>query len=155
MGMTCHCKYNCACGGDMYSYIPYYTKVLDVYKPTKVLEWGPGVNTIMALNAGCEVWSIEHDKQYMPYFEENHHQILADLDNNDYVKIPDIEYDLFFVDGRRRAECIKKVYEKASDKALCCIHDAQRARYRDAINLFKYQKFFDNGFCLLSKGFTV
>jgi hypothetical protein len=140
----------------MYSYIPHYTTVLDTYKPKRVLEWGPGVNTIMAKNAGCEVWSIEHDKRYMPRFKERHHPILIDLNSDNYITIPNmVDYDLFFVDGRRRAECIESVWQNASVTAICCVHDAQRARYRNAIDLFNYQKFFNDGFCILSKGVKV
>lgn len=56
----CDCPvFNCSCAGGVRSYVSDYAKILQICKPRKAFEWGPGVNTRMALAMGAKVFAIE------------------------------------------------------------------------------------------------
>ncbi len=56
--------------------------------------------------------------------------------------------DLFFVDSRRRAQCLRAIYSlrRQNPELVVCLHDAQRSRYHQALALFEYVQFFSRGF---------
>ena len=149
MTKICNCPIrNCGCVGDMHSYVPYYKAVLEILKPNNVMEWGPGLNTQMALDVGASVTSVEHDKEWIP--SSGHPRfacIWVPEDHESYTKLWS-PADLYFVDGRRREECLEVICHKSS--GIVCLHDAQRKRYQDSLNKFKYVRHLIFGFAIAS-----
>jgi len=135
------------------SYISYqetlYT-VLDALKPKRVIEYGTGNSTqILALYPSVEhLTSIEHDPVYFELIKKlnlpNTNIFLRELDA--YPRAwEDMKYDLAFVDGRERARCLDLVREVLVDKSVVILHDAEREQYKDAVNLYTYRYFTDDG----------
>lgn len=145
-------KCNCASIHDFRSELQ---KVLNLAKPNKIYEWGPGVSTKQFLaTEAVEIVSVEHDARWScPYIEDPKFSCrLSKLQSSEYISIEGFNsFDLYFVDGRRRRECIESIYQNAKDEAIVCLHDAQRERYNKAIRLFPYVVFLSRTFCVMSK----
>lgn len=153
---TCDCSRSdtCRCGGRVWDFIPTYRRVLQYYRPRWVYEWGPGISTAMALGAGASVWAVEHDERYATQIAPIPDVYTCDhieLDDDAYVVPQDLEADIYFVDGRRRAECVVNVALMAiGRRSILCLHDAQRERYQYALGHWKYVKFLTRGFAVAS-----
>ena len=149
----CKCDYSCSCGGGMHSYLDPYREVIELFKPSSVLEWGPGLNTYLALLSGAFVYSIEQEIQFVPKTSSKNYKFLVTpIWSSEYIKLPkNFLFDMFFVDSRRRSECIEFVYENCKYSDILCVHDAQRERYHISLRKFPYVKFLNRGFCLASK----
>ncbi len=133
-------------------------KVLVMLNPQYVLEWGPGISTvIMARHPSVKaVYTVEHKKAWIEKFINER---LINLKSSCKLIIayqPDLEiyphlnghkdkYDLIFVDGRQRVECLKETKKRLQDKGVAILHDAERPRYKEGIDLFKYKIFTDKG----------
>jgi hypothetical protein len=142
---TCYCpKPPCSCGGSIHSYIESYKKILNEVKPKRVWEWGPGPNTSMALAIGAQVVSVEHQKRYAIPTIGNLISLVVGLDSKEYTSVMPV--DLYFVDGRRRADCLTAIARISG--AVVCLHDAQRVRYHDALRLFPDVIFMTKGFAV-------
>lgn len=150
---TCDCDKNCTHGGGLHSYEDAYRKVLDFLRPDKILEWGPGLNTKMGLEYGADVYSIEYQKKYVPTNIASDKWEYGLIPKNDdaFVQFPEgrKDWDVYFVDSRRRQECITLALQGKED-AVVCLHDAQRERYHPYLGQFKYVKFLDKGFAIAS-----
>jgi hypothetical protein len=137
----------------MHSYVDSYKRVLSFLTPKKVLEWGPGINTEMALDAGAFVFSIEQSIKYLPEIQSNKwfFRILPVKDSQ-YVEHPygDADWDLYFIDSRRRQECISLAEKEGKHGSVVCLHDAQRDRYHKNLRTFSYVRFLHKGFCVAS-----
>lgn len=151
IGPICHCGHNCACAGGVHSYADHYAEIIRTYKPGIILEWGPGKNTEIALESGARVFSIEHEEAYARRYSkhDNYQCFIEEVKSDEYISLHNINADLYFVDGRRRSECLRSIFEKATGDYVVCLHDAQRSRYRDAIGLFKNVKFLNGGFAMM------
>ncbi len=116
-----------------------YGKVLDVVKPNVVYEWGPGENTQMALEAGATVMSVEQDKQYLIPTHPRLLQLHMPVDHPEYPR-PLWPAALYFVDSRRRAECIRETLHMECSRydPVLVLHDAQRRRYWGALAGYDY-----------------
>lgn len=148
----CQCKKRyCSCAGGLHSYATHYSEIIDRYRPSIVVEWGPGLNTELALATPIkQVVSVEHQEKYIYRgTDQRCSQRLVQVDSFEYISPREIsEADLFFVDGRRRAECLIQIFKKAKPGAIVCVHDAQRARYIPALQLFDNVKFPRFGFAV-------
>jgi hypothetical protein len=132
-----------------------YERLLCALRPQLVVEWGPGPNTQMALAVGAEVFSIEHDPQWMPKdLSPKLAVLLAPKDGSHYCFFP-AEADLYFIDGRNRARCLELVYDRARPDAVVCLHDAQRGAYRQALLRFPYVLESSLGFAIATKTETI
>jgi hypothetical protein len=139
----------------MHSYRADYERLLWALRPQLVVEWGPGPNTQMALAVGAEVFSIEHDPQWMPKdLSPKLAVLLAPKDGKHYCYFP-AEADLYFIDGRNRARCLELVYDRAHPDAVVCLHDAQRRAYRSMLLRFPYVLEPSMGFAIATKAETV
>jgi hypothetical protein len=145
----CNCIEKCACGDYTRGYIDLYLLLLAAVKPKIVQEWGPGTNTRAALATGAVVYSVEHDEAYRHPDMPKLIMSIVPLESMQYVT--PITADLYFVDGRRRAECLMMIAGAASPRAVVCLHDAQRARYHDALSLFPFVEFVTNGIAIAGK----
>ena len=133
----------------IYSYYKTLYSVLDEFRPRSIFEWGPGTSTqIMALH-DCKplVHSVEHED----FFYDKVAGLQLDgvtfelqREMAAYVSSlkDDSRYDLIFIDGRSRAECLERA---ASHSNLVMLHDAARADYRDAVDSYKFQVWTDDG----------
>jgi FkbM family methyltransferase len=148
---TCKCASNCSHSLGFHSYFKYYKEILDNYKPSHILEWGPGLNTKMAIERNINVDSIEFNHKYVSNINSNLlHSDLIDINSPNFINIPDRnKYDLFFVDSRRRNECLQACFEYDFE-CIVCLHDAQRERYHNVLKQFKYVIFLNKGFCVAS-----
>jgi len=130
---TCTHTNNCACGGEPHSYKKSYKQVLDIVRPVFVFEWGPGPNSIMAMDMPeCKyVVSVEQDKKWIPDLNNDKHAVIHTRTSSPmYPSLFGCEnFDIFFIDSRRRGDCIYRVYMDCKDSAVICLHDAQRKRY--------------------------
>ena len=137
----------------MRGYMAPYARVLSIVQPDVVQEWGPGPNTSMALALGSTVHSFEHDPAYSLSSIGRLHCHCVGVDTPEYTQA--IPADLYFVDGRRRADCIRSVRDKADGAAVLCLHDAQRIRYHEALARFDNVIFLTKGFAVASMGWDL
>ena len=111
----------------------------------RFLEWGPGRST-QVLHVACpsaEILSIEHQQAFAEKARKDHpyarviHAPLRDYGANDYPVWPLLHgegpFDLIFVDGRRRAECLLTALEVLAPDGIVILHDAFRPHYAPAI----------------------
>jgi hypothetical protein len=135
------------------SYVPFYKTLLRRLKPKIVCEWGPGPNTELALLFGATVTTVEQDLQWMP--QEQEKLVRLHIQTNDPLYIRPCDFasvDLFFVDSRRRSECVEQIFSGCKKNAVVCLHDCQRSRYKKAMSLFQHIAFYGKGdFCAMSK----
>jgi len=118
-----------------------YAPILRAHLPaagSRVIEWGPGGSTQMMLDAGLVVHSIEHDPAWWRQAQAKwglhpnwSGQLLsATARHSDYATaaIPRGSFDLAFVDGRRRVECVLAAMQCTHGPIL--LHDWGRANYQ-------------------------
>jgi len=132
----------------MHSYDKTLYALLEAFNPKNVFEWGPGISTqIIALYPSVEkVVSVEHDEFFYDLVERlslDNVSLNIRQDMEEYVNfIGDSRYDLIFVDGRNRRNCLK-VARNLTD--LVVLHDAARLDYRDAVDDYRFQIWTDEG----------
>jgi len=135
--------------------------------PKSVLEWGPGHSTHVILNhaLSSRILSIEHHPGWLrrakKRFEgsgrvEFVHRVLSlsGGKSSGYVGYPlwravhdggPLErYDLVFVDGRMRFDCMMVAMMLVKPKGVVMIHDTYRETYRPAIESYPHFRFFDD-----------
>lgn len=132
----------------MYSFVPILTKYIDRIKPKKCLEWGPGKSTSVFfknISNDSSLISIEHN---INYFNQAKTNIGSDsrwtLLLNSATKRSssyahcifnyDHNFDLVFVDGRRRVECCFAAMIKLNKNGIIILHDSNRKTYLDILN---------------------
>jgi len=123
-------------------------------KPRVVLEWGPGMNTYLALAVGAVVHSVEHNPIWIPHLHSSsfivHAIPLEDVEK--YVMpLEDLSpVDVYFIDSGHRERCLLETSKHCRKDAIICLHDAQRERYHPYLRLFDYVKFLNRGFAVAS-----
>jgi len=142
---SCRCSGRCQCALGIHSYVEPYTKIIEIIRPWIVYEWGPGKNTQIALRSGARVTSVEHNLKFCPKPEPGLVIKLTVLDIQ-YTKVEPA--DLYFVDGRMRAECLDRIKDLGSPSAVVCLHDAQRMRYHAALARFDRVVFLQKDFAV-------
>lgn len=118
------------------------------YKPEKIIEWGPGISTKIMVKSldNPEIHSFEHNKEWYNRWKkdkdfESVHVYYTPLGES-YISEPlkmfsSGYFDFAFIDGRERVRCMEVAKILLKDGGFVMLHDAQRARYKDGINLFK------------------
>lgn len=126
-------------------------KVLDIIKPKKILEYGPGVSTsVMVVHPGVEtIDSVEHD---IAWYEKWRWQM---PDNVNLIFQPNIDlyplmgsdapYDFIFIDGKVREICLFISKSRIHHVGVVMLHDAERISYKPYIDSFEYKFFTDDG----------
>jgi predicted O-methyltransferase YrrM len=133
------------------SYKETLKKVMELVKPEEILEYGPGESSKIML--GYEfvkrIDAIEHDENY---YNKWHNEIEDPRFYQHYKSTPEVyvngfakPYDLVFIDGRDRERCIARALNRVEDIGIVIVHDAERPRYKEAMDLFDYIIFTDNG----------
>src|SRR5215207_9666299 len=142
-----------------HSYLPVLQQVIERTSPRCILEWGPGHSTKMLAEALPEaaILSIEHDPawhqkmvQALPYPNVSIHLVRHALPfgkSEGYVSyplrwlvergLPRNYFDLIFVDGRSRCDCITMAALITAPAGIVVVHDSERANYRRAFSLFE------------------
>lgn len=166
---------------DLYvGYLNLFVEILDKHAPEKVdavLEWGLGHSTSylyeLARDRGASLFvAIEHNEQYhnafvksfppAPFFETRvedlmgHSPQTVSESGENYatcVREYDRKFDVIFVDGRRRNECLLVASSIISDDGIVILHDADRTRYDVGINLFDSVEYYaeTGGFRVMRK----
>lgn len=125
--------------------------LIDTFPIKKAFEWGAGHSTeIMAEHIPC-VTSVENDPFYLEMVKENFKvdgvNFICEEDAKYYAEVNGdyAPYDLIFIDGRDRLNCLYKTLTLLSHDGLAILHDAERKEYAEGISLFKHAIFTDNG----------
>jgi len=134
------------------SYLPVLRSVLETKRNPRVLEWGPGRSSIMFAewSIGARILGIEHSAQWnarcfgimerFDNFEVSFQPIsLRPGESGCYVTFPfhrpDV-YDIIFVDGRLRCDCLAVARKVLAPHGIVLLHDAHRKNYGPGIKLF-------------------
>lgn len=134
------------------SYLPVLRRFLEVHPAPRILEWGPGRSTIMMAewSPSARILGIEHDSGWhrrclgiagrFPNVEIVLQRVsLRPGESGCYATFPfhrTERYDLVFVDGRLRCDCLAVARRVVSPGGVVLLHDAHRANYRPATALF-------------------
>lgn len=149
----CKCGIKCCGCCHMHSFEPHYRRLLQVCRPKDVFEWGPGLSTHIALEHAADVFTIESSIEFAAALPQDQHLavLITPVEASAYLELHGKYHsDLFFVDGRRRVECLELVRKQAKPAAVVCLHDAQRARYNEALRRFKHVDYLERGFAVAS-----
>lgn len=144
-------------------YLNLLARVLDEHAPERIgaiLEWGLGHSTSylyeLAQARGTELFvSIEHNERYQKAFARKfppadffESRVVSRVgysppqarDSGENYASCALAYgrtfDLIFVDGRRRNECLLVASRIVSDTGIVILHDCQRTRYDVGCGLF-------------------
>lgn len=124
----------------------------------KLLEYGSGSSTAYFLSLGLDVTTIEHDTMWINNVKKKLNNNLLNnwtpfIINNtkygeeegsdgeyydDYVNhVKNLEmFDIIIIDGRCRSSCIEKSINNLNKGGLFIVDNAERNRYKKAINNF-------------------
>lgn len=133
------------------SYMDTLLAILDEFKPAKVFEYGTGKSTkVLAMYPGVKLLvSVEHSAEWYQKSiqgELSNLFIIFEPDHSKYVRLIDgTFYDLVFVDGIDRPDCLKQAKLNLSTDGIVMLHDAKRSEYIEAIKLYKFQVWTDDG----------
>ena len=132
----------------MHSFVPILIIYLDEIQPKKCLEWGPGKSTSVFLNNisnDASLVSIEHNINYFNQAQTNigydsRWTLLlnsATKRSSSYAHCIfnyEHNFDLAFVDGRRRVECCFAAMVKLNKNGIIILHDSSRKTYLDILS---------------------
>lgn len=118
--------------------------IISRFPSCRCLEWGSGGSTLYFPNKHKNIgsWtSLEHNKEWYESVKsaiKETNTFIIYKDFPEYITYPKVQFDFILVDGRKRVECIKHVFDNkllAKDGVLV-LHDSVRARYKEADNIF-------------------
>lgn len=119
----------------------YFKNLLQRYKKIDVLEWGSGHSTryfpeyLQSLDIEYTWKAMEHHEGWYQtvknFNTKNVEVVLADKDSKEYLE-PGGKYDLIYIDGRNRAQCLLNATKMLKKGGVVLLHDAQRERYHEA-----------------------
>ncbi len=126
----------------------FFENILKEYKKVDVLEWGAGYSTKyfpkMLEQEGIDyTWdSIEHNKgwydEILTWNVKDVTLKYATQNSADYLIPPKKKYDVIYVDGRNRVNCLKKAKELLKPNGIVFLHDAERPRYAAGFDGYTY-----------------
>lgn len=123
----------------MHGFRQILTEYLQRLQPVRIFEWGPGLSTELMLEhtPGARITSVEHDERWLHKAAarfgdraEILHLPCANR-NSSYATVAygRAPFDLAFVDGRRRVECVLVALQCLAPNGLVLLHDACRDNY--------------------------
>lgn len=134
------------------SYMPVMRHYLNKLNPRNILEWGPGRSTLMLAESlpDAQIFSIEHNPRWherivklaeiYPSITPIHELITLEPGKaGKYVTAPlylDRKFDLVFIDGRMRTDCIAIARLLLKECGAVLVHDANRTGYHQAFRFF-------------------
>lgn len=127
--------------------------LLDRLELPHCFEWGIGHSTEMILqHPGVKTLdSVENDEFYLRMVRRDFNvegaHIILERDVRDYCLVNgnNAPYDLIFVDGKDRVNCLRHSLEIMKPDGVVVLHDAKRRQYQEGIDLFKHKFFTDFG----------
>lgn len=140
---------NCKCSGGRWSFAEPFQRVLDLTKPRWCQHYGPGLDPLMSLANGAELVICHEGKPEYAVENAGVEMRILDESTEEYVRGM-TGFDLYFVDGRRRAECLRSIRRVCRFDSVVCLHDASRRRYHEALSAWRYVRFLHKGFAVAS-----
>jgi len=118
-----------------------------------IFEFGSGNSTLFFAERVKRVVSLEHDKKWyeraLSLMPKNVEMIFQELEyGGDYCKTLkklNKTFDIIFVDGRDRVNCIKESALSLNAGGIIILDDSDRERYKEAFDFLK-----ENGFSYFS-----
>ncbi len=129
----------------MFNHIPTLKSYCDKLQPEYIFEWGPGKSTeyFLSLPYLKKIFSVENDKYFYQKlknkFKDDRLNLIHEeawVKNSSFAhKIFDMgqNFDLIFVDGRNRVECILASIQNLAPGGVIILHDCYRKNYLDLI----------------------
>jgi len=106
------------------------------------LEWGSGYSTVELCKLDVNIVSVEHDFGWfvniVDLIDQDKVEYNCNATKDDYINVPDLEYDFILVDGVHRKECMERV--KDLNWKVLMLHDAERSEYKPMMDMFKGYK---------------
>lgn len=115
-------------------------------KEMTVFEFGSGASTIWWAKRTKTVHAVEHDKEWFD-------KVRAQLPDNasvrfsqgdEYIHAPAATgkiFDIIFVDGRNRVDCIKNSLDALKDDGVIILDDSFREEYSEALGFLRENNF--------------
>ncbi len=135
------------------SYMPVVLDRFLINPPSSILEWGPGRSSLFfaELFPDARITGVEHDPRWFEHCKsiattfpnvsmELRRLKLAPAQSEAYVSFPlydNRKYDLIFIDGRLRADCMAIAGLVLAEGGVVLVHDAHRENYQSAYRLFR------------------
>ena len=118
-------------------------------KDMAIFEFGSGNSTLFFAERVKRVVSLEHDKKWydraLSLMPKNVEMIFQELEyGGDYCKTlknSNDTFDIIFVDGRDRVNCIKESALSLNADGIIILDDSDREQYKEAFDFLK-----ENGF---------
>jgi hypothetical protein len=138
-------------------------KVLKAFNPYSVLEYGPGESTriMQDHNSIVSIDSIEHNEAWAARLRDKlNSKVFLQIEPNEF-KYPFTsgridKYDIVFIDGVKRIECLMVSKFRMPKEGIIIIHDAERPEYQSAMSTFEYKFFTDDGHtCVLTNDYKT
>ena len=114
-----------------------------------VFEFGMGSSTVFFSKKCKKVVAVEHDHQWYVETKENL-KGSSNIDlkfralENGYeecINENDQEYDIIFIDGRKRLECLKNSVKHLSNSGTIILDNSDRTKYKDAFGYMSQSGF--------------
>lgn len=122
-------------------------KVLAEFNPKTVLEYGPGVSTLIMQDFPSiqYITTVEHDVAWFSKWKGqlgNKVSLILEEDLDKYPYQFNIHHDLYFIDGREREICLELCNKF---DGIVILHDAERESYQPHIQKYKFVFMEDDG----------
>jgi len=135
------------------SYMPVVLDLFERQAPRNILEWGPGRSSIFfaELFPDSQISGVEHNERWFDHCQKLSNFFpnveivcrklaIAPAQAEGYVSFPlfnERKYDLIFVDGRLRADCVAMAGLVLGEGGVVLLHDAHRKNYPPCFELFE------------------
>lgn len=128
-------------------------KILFEIYPKYIFEWGPGISTeIMSIFPSVEIIdSVEHSRKWIKVATDRKLKKVQYHYENMACEYPFVfgsreKYDLIFIDGRLRPDCLNNARNyKMHKDSFVILHDSEREEYQEEINKFNNIEWHDDG----------
>lgn len=123
-------------------------KVLAEFQPKTVFEYGPGESTLIMQDFPSveQIITVEHNVAWFNKWKSQFGEKVKLELNEDLISYPYQSigggFDLYFIDGRVREECLDFCRRNSG---IVILHDAERESYKPHIQKFKYIFMEDDG----------
>lgn len=127
-------------------------RVMERLKPKHCFEWGSGASTHMISEYEFveSLDSVEHDPGWVDRVDKQANKkvmMIYEPDRDMYKHVTGRRdfYDLVFIDGRDRENCLIQAHYILEPDGVAILHDAERELYRCSIESYKYKIWEDDG----------
>ncbi|HLF20182.1 MAG TPA: class I SAM-dependent methyltransferase [Bacteroidota bacterium] len=114
-----------------------------------LFEFGSGNSTLYFARNIRSVVSVEHDREWFERIRlqlpRNAEIVYAEISSNGAYSRAAADskkkYDIIFVDGRDRVNCIRNSFRSLKSDGVVVLDDAERLEYRDGITFLERRRF--------------